>query len=79
MDSFTPDNEPYDVHKIFLKNDVLIVENLIDLNKLSGKRFQCFIMPMKITNADGAPCRIIAISDWTTLTFLPINIFIFLN
>ena len=61
LDSFTPDNEPYNVHKIFLKNDVLIVENLIDLNKLSGKRFQCFIMPMKITNADGAPCRVIGI------------------
>ena len=61
LDSFTPDNEPYNVHKIFLKNDVLIVENLIDLNKLSGKRFQCFIMPMKITDADGAPCRVIGI------------------
>ncbi len=61
LDSFTPDNEPYNVHKIFLKNDVLIVENLIDLNKLPGKRFQCFIMPMKITNADGAPCRVIGI------------------
>ena len=61
LDSFTPDNKPYDVHKIFLENDVLIVENLIDLNKLSGKRFQCFIMPMKITNADGAPCRVIGI------------------
>ena len=61
LDSFTPDNEPYNVHKIFLKNDVLIVENLIDLNKLSVKRFQCFIMPMKITNADGAPCRVIGL------------------
>ena len=61
LDSFTPDNEPYDVHKIFLKNDVLIVENLIGLSKLSGKRFQCFIMPMKITNADGAPCRVVAV------------------
>ena len=63
LDSFTPDNEPYKVHKIFLKNDVLIVENLINLNGLSGKRFQCFILPMKITDADGAPCRIIAITD----------------
>ena len=61
LHSFTPDNEPYNVHKIFLKNDVLIVENLIDLNKLSGKRFQCFIMPMKITNADGAPCRVVGV------------------
>ena len=63
LDSFTPDNEPYGVHKIFLKNDVLIVENLIDLNKLSGKRFQCFILPLKVSEADGAPCRVIAVTD----------------
>ena len=64
LDSFTPDNEPYDVHKIFLKSDILIVENLINLDKLyqqlSGKRFKCFIIPMKITDADGAPCRVVA-------------------
>lgn len=63
LDSFTPDNQPYNVHKIFLKNDILIVENLVNLNKLPGKRFKCFIMPMKITGADGAPCRIIGISE----------------
>ena len=63
LDSFTPDNEPYTVHKLFLAHDVLIVENLINLDKLSGKRFRCFIMPMKITHADGAPCRVIAICD----------------
>ncbi|MBI5002003.1 cyclase family protein [Candidatus Woesearchaeota archaeon] len=60
LDSFTPDNEPYDVHKIFLKRDILIVENLSHLEKLSGQRFTCFILPMKITDADGAPCRVVA-------------------
>ena len=63
LDSFTPDNEPYDVHKILLKNNILIVENLINLNELSGKRFKCFIMPMKITGADGAPCRVVGILE----------------
>ncbi len=61
LDSFTPDNEPYLVHKIFLKHDILIVENLIHLKKLSGQRFTCFILPMKITAADGAPCRVVAV------------------
>jgi len=60
LDSFTPDNEPYAVHKMFLSNDILIVENLINLKELVGKRFRCFILPLKITNADGAPCRVIA-------------------
>lgn len=58
LDSFTPDNEPYAIHKIFLKKDILIVENLINLETLANKRFQCFIMPLKISGADGAPCRV---------------------
>jgi kynurenine formamidase len=63
LDSFTPDNDPYDVHKIFLGNDVLIIENLINLDKLVGKRFQCIVAPLKIKDSDGAPCRVIAILD----------------
>ncbi|MBW2993249.1 cyclase family protein [Candidatus Woesearchaeota archaeon] len=62
LDSFTVDNEPFAVHKMFLKEDILIVENLINLEKLAGKRFQCYILPLKIQDADGAPCRIIAVT-----------------
>ena len=61
LDSFTPDNEPYDVHKIFLKQDIMIVENLVNLDKLIGKRFMCYVLPLKIQDADGAPCRVIAV------------------
>lgn len=63
LDSFTPDNSPYDVHKLFFKNDILIVENLVDLEKVNGKRFKCFILPLKIQDADGAPCRVVAILE----------------
>ncbi len=62
IDSFTTDNEPYEVHKILLSNDILIVENLVNLEKLKGKRFKCIIMPLKIRNADGAPCRVIGVA-----------------
>lgn len=61
IDSFTPDNAPYDVHKLLFRHDILIVENLINLKELSGKRFRCYILPLKIMNADGAPCRIVGI------------------
>lgn len=61
IDSFTPDNEPYDVHKIFLKQDIMIVENLVNLDKLIGKRFMCYVLPLKIQDADGAPCRVIGV------------------
>jgi len=61
LDSFSPDNEPFEVHKLLLKSDILIVENLINLDKLIGVRFMCYILPLKITDADGAPCRVIGV------------------
>ena len=61
IDSFTPDNEPYVVHKMFLGADIPIVENLVNLDKLAGQRFQCFILPLNILDGDGAPCRVAGI------------------
>lgn len=61
IDSYTPDNKPFPIHKLFFKHEILIVENLINLNRLKGKRFQCYILPLKIQDADGAPCRVIGI------------------
>ena len=61
LDSYSPDNSPYKIHKMLFKHDILIVENLVNLDKLSGKRFKCYILPLKIQYADGAPCRVIGI------------------
>lgn len=61
LDSYTPDNDPYKIHKLFFKHDILIIENLINLDKLKQKRFDCYIMPLKIRRADGAPCRVFAL------------------
>ena len=61
IDAFSPDNDPYEVHSILLKNDILIVENLVNLDKLLGKRFQVIVLPLKLA-LDGAPCRVIAIT-----------------
>jgi len=61
IDSFSPDNEPFEVHKMFFKNEILIVENLVNLEKLNGKRFKCYIFPLKIQDADGAPCRVVGV------------------
>jgi|SRR3989344_6011928 len=62
-DTLSPDEKPYEVHKIFLGRNILIVENLINLSKLVGKRFECYILPLNIKEADGAPCRVIAVID----------------
>lgn len=63
LDSYTPDHEPYKVHKILLRKNILIIENLANLDKLVNKRFKCYVAPLKIENSDGAPCRVIAITD----------------
>jgi len=60
LDSFTPDNAPYETHKLLFKHDVRILENLVGLQELVGKRFECFVLPLKIAGADGAPCRVVA-------------------
>ena len=61
LDSYTVDNAPFEVHKLLLQNDILIVENLVNLDKLVGKRFKCYVLPLKIQDGDGAPCRVIGI------------------
>jgi kynurenine formamidase len=60
LDSFTPDAHPYEVHKLFFQNGILIVENLCNLDKLNGMRFHCVIAPLPIRHSDGAPCRVFA-------------------
>ncbi len=63
LDSPTPDNEPYTLHKLFFKYDILIIENLVNLHELAGKRFQCYALPLNIKDGDGAPCRVIGITE----------------
>jgi arylformamidase len=63
LDSYTPDNDPFPVHKKFFAEEILIVENLVNLEKLIGERFECYILPLKIGDADGAPCRVLAELD----------------
>lgn len=53
------DNAPYAIHKIFLSNDILIIENLTNLKSLIEKTFNIIALPLKI-NAHGSPTRVIA-------------------
>ena len=54
-------NKSFSVHHIFLKNNILIVENLANLNKISSKEFDFVILPLKLKNATGSPVRAIAL------------------
>ena len=50
----------FSVHHILSKNNILIVENLTNLNKISSKEFSFTILPLKIKNATGSPVRAVA-------------------
>ena len=59
MDTPSPDKEPYLIHKLFLKNKILILENLTNLAELIDERFEVFALPAKF-HTEAAPARVVA-------------------
>jgi kynurenine formamidase len=60
MDTAGPEmEETFPVHKTFLPNNVLIIENMTNLGALEGKEFIIHAYPMKY-EADAAPVRVVA-------------------
>lgn len=60
LDACSVDNKDgFPIHKILLADNVLIIENLTNLNKLVDKRFVVYALPIKL-QIDGAPARVIA-------------------
>jgi arylformamidase len=53
-------DESFVVHRILSSNNVLIVENLTNLNKITSKEFIFTILPLKLKGATGSPVRAIA-------------------
>lgn len=51
----------FKVHQVFSKADILIVENLCNLEKISSIRFNLIVLPLKLENATGSPVRAIAV------------------
>ncbi len=60
MDTPSPDKSPYVIHKLLLSENILIIENLTNLDKLLGvEKFRVHAFPLKL-NSDASPARIIA-------------------
>jgi len=66
-DTPSPDNsrdklgskEDSPIHKIFLKNDVVLVEYLANLDKLTNYNgWNIAVSPLRIKGADGSPARV---------------------
>jgi len=53
-------DESFTVHKILSKNNILIVENLTNMNKIQSKEFDFTILPLKLKDATGSPVRAVA-------------------
>jgi kynurenine formamidase len=60
LDTPTPDQSPFLIHKILLGNEILIIENLTHTEELlEFPNFEIIALPLKI-DADGSPARVIA-------------------
>ncbi|MFQ6025455.1 MAG: cyclase family protein [Nitrosopumilaceae archaeon] len=51
----------FSAHHILLKRNILILENLCNLNKISGTKFRLVVLPLKLKGTTGSPVRAIAI------------------
>jgi len=51
----------FSVHHILSKNNILIVENLVNLEKISRNHFNFIVLPLKLKDATGSPVRAIAL------------------
>jgi kynurenine formamidase len=66
VDNPSPDKPPttsYPVHMHYRKTRVPHMENLCNLDKVAGKRFTFFGLPLKIRGGSGSPIRAMAILD----------------
>jgi len=59
VDTASPDRYPFSLHKLFLKDDILILENLTHLEQLVGEKFELFAFPIKF-ETDAAFVRAVA-------------------
>jgi kynurenine formamidase len=48
------------VHRRLLGAGVLVAEHLAHLDRVAGRRFEAFALPVPIVDSDGAPARIVA-------------------
>ena len=63
MDLPSPDNYPFEIHKILFNKDILIIENLTNLSSLVDiKSFDIIAFPLKI-KAEASMVRVVACVD----------------
>jgi len=60
LDTPSVDRFPFPAHLVLLGNDVLIVENLTNLDRITKEMFTFAAFPLRIVGRDGSPVRAVA-------------------
>lgn len=55
--------EVTEIHHILMKNDIIIIEGLVNLEQITSDFVTLIALPLKINNGDGAPARVIAMEN----------------
>lgn len=59
VDMGSIDHDPFPVHKLLLGSDILIIENLVNVGQLVGKKFKVYALPLNL-QVEASPARVIA-------------------
>jgi kynurenine formamidase len=51
------------IHNILMKNDIIIVEGLCNLEQITKPKVTLIALPLKFEGGDGAPARVVAVED----------------
>jgi len=54
-------SELVSVHRAFLEKEIVIVEGLCNLDKISQEEFTIMAFPLPVNGGDGSPCRVVAL------------------
>lgn len=64
LDTPSPDEEPYIIHKLFLDNGVLLLENLTNLSRLKGYNYLTLMaFPLKIETDSSLVRAVVRVDD----------------
>lgn len=55
--------EVTEIHEILMRNDVIIIEGLVNLEQITSEFVKLIALPLKVKDGDGAPARVIAMED----------------
>ncbi|MHB0912979.1 MAG: cyclase family protein [Armatimonadota bacterium] len=57
--------EDAEAHRSLLGEEVLIVEGLANLDRLSDEQVLLVVLPLRIRGGDGSPCRVVAVEGFS--------------